>query len=178
MPRLITPEPRFRTSFLDAVRENLAEGGRVGDILAWELREYGDTWDEPEGFARYVRAAREQAAEEEGYRSAGFVPVSWYWYVDGDHYIGRIQVRHRLTPHLRDYGGHIGYGVRPTARRRGHATAMLREALPHARALGLGRVLVTCDVVNIGSRKVIEANGGVLEDERGGKLRYWIRTGN
>lgn len=177
MPRLVSPEPRFHASFLDAVREDLAEGGRAGEALAWELSEYGDTWHEPDGFARYVRAAREQGTEE-GHRPAGFVPVSWYWYVDGDHYIGRIQVRHRLTPHLRDYGGHIGYGVRPTARRRGHATAMLREVLPHARALGIGRVLVTCDDTNIGSRKVIEANGGIFEDERGGKLRYWIRTGN
>jgi len=55
---------------------------------------------------------------------------------------------------------------------------MLRAALPVCRQLGVVRALVTCDVANIGSRKVIEASGGVFEDERGGKLRYWIRTGN
>ncbi|MEU9960460.1 GNAT family N-acetyltransferase [Streptomyces sp. NPDC050982] len=79
---------------------------------------------------------------------------------------------------MRDFGGHIGYGVRPTARRQGYATAMLRDVLPHARDLGLDRVLVTCDTTNVGSRKVIEANGGEFEDERGGKLRFWIRTGH
>jgi predicted acetyltransferase len=81
--------------------------------------------------------------------------------MDGDTYLGRIQLRHRLTDHLRDFGGHIGYGIRPTARRRGHATAMLREVL----------------TTNTASRKVIEAGGGEFEDERGGKSRYWIRTG-
>lgn len=55
---------------------------------------------------------------------------------------------------------------------------MLPDVLPHARALGLDRVLVTCDTTNVGSRKVIEANGGEFEDERGGMLRFWIRTGH
>jgi predicted acetyltransferase len=54
---------------------------------------------------------------------------------------------------------------------------MLRDVLPYASALGIERVLVTCDTTNVGSRKVIEANGGEFEDERGGKLRFWIRTG-
>jgi predicted acetyltransferase len=176
MPRLVSPDARFRTSFLDAVREDVAEGELHGDMLARELRVYGATWHTPEGFARYVAAVRE-AELEEGRRPEGFVPATSFWYVDGDVYLGRIQVRHRLTDQLRDHGGLIGYGVRPTARRRGHATAMLREVLPHARALGLERVLVTCDTTNVGSRKVIEAGGGQFEDERGGKLRYWIHTG-
>ena len=176
MPELTPPHPRFRDSFLEAVLENVAEGEFFGDTLTRELRTYGDSWHEPEGFARYAAAVREEELEE-GRRPEGYVPSSWYWFVDGDVYLGRIQVRHRLTPHLLEYGGHIGYGVRPTARRRGHATAMLRGVLPYAAARGLDRVLVTCDVTNIGSRKVIEAGGGEFEDERGGKLRYWIRTG-
>ncbi|TSB21636.1 GNAT family N-acetyltransferase [Streptomyces benahoarensis] len=75
------------------------------------------------------------------------------------------------------HGGHIGYDVRPTARRRGHATAMLRAALPRARVLGLDRVLITCDATNTASRKVIEACGGLFEDRRGVKLRFWVTTG-
>ena len=73
-------------------------------------------------------------------------------------------------------GGHIGYDVRPSARRRGHATAMLRGALIVARGLGIESALVTCSVDNVGSRTVIERNGGVLEDERAGKLRFWVPT--
>ncbi|WP_406477839.1 GNAT family N-acetyltransferase [Streptomyces sp. NBC_01615] len=176
MPQLTPPHVRYRASFLDAVRESVAEGVFVGDALERELDVYGDTWHEPEGFARYVAAVREEELEE-GRRPEGFVPATWYWYVDGDAYLGRVQIRHRLTPSLLELGGHIGYGVRPSARRKGHATAMLRDVLPYARALGLDRVLVTCDTTNIGSRKVIEAAGGEFEDERGGKLRYWVPTG-
>jgi predicted acetyltransferase len=98
--------------------------------------------------------------------------------VDGSEFLGRVQIRHRLTDRLREVGGHIGYDVRPSARRRGHATAMLRATLPMARALGIERALITCDTENGASRKVIEANGGMLEDERNGKLRFWVLTGH
>ncbi|MFC9845126.1 GNAT family N-acetyltransferase [Streptomyces sp. NPDC060223] len=175
MPQLTTPHVRYRASFVEAVGENVAEGEVMGDSLSSELDVYGDTWHEAAGFARYVAAIREEALEE-GRRPLGFVPATWYWYVDGGSYLGRIQIRHRLTPSLLELGGHIGYGVRPSARRKGYATAMLRDVLPYARGLGLDRVLVTCDVANTGSRRVIEANGGEFEDARGGKLRYWVRT--
>jgi predicted acetyltransferase len=98
------------------------------------------------------------------------------WWVHDEEYLGRIAVRHRLTPQLREVGGHIGYDVRRSARRRGHATAMLRAALPIARRLGIESALVTCDVDNYASRKVIERNGGVLGDQRGDKLRFWVPT--
>lgn len=111
-------------------------------------------------------------------RRPDWVPMTTLWYVEDDTFLGRLAIRHRLTPFLLERGGHIGYDVRPTARRRGHATAMLRRALPVCRDLGIDRVLVTCDTTNTGSRKVIEAGGGEFEDERGGKLRYWIRTGD
>ena len=83
---------------------------------------------------------------------------------------GPRRLRHRLTPALLEVGGHIGYDVRPSARRRGHATAMLREALIVALGLGIESALVTCNVDNVGSRKVIERNGGVLEDECAGSF--------
>jgi predicted acetyltransferase len=75
-----------------------------------------------------------------------------------------------------DEGGHIGYSVRPSARRRGHATEALRQAIPRARSLGLPRLLLTCLETNVASRKVIERNGGVYEDTRNGTRRYWIAT--
>jgi predicted acetyltransferase len=98
------------------------------------------------------------------------------WWVDGDQYIARIAIRHQLNEFLLNVGGHIGYDVRPSARRRGHATAMLRAALPVAHQLDIERALITCDWDNVGSRKTIEANGGIYEDRRGVKLRYWVPT--
>ncbi|MEU9960461.1 hypothetical protein [Streptomyces sp. NPDC050982] len=97
MPQLISPDPRFRVSFLEAVRENVAEGEYFGDTLERELAVYGDNWQQPDGFARYVAAVREEELEE-GRRPEGFVPSSWFWYVDGDDYLGRIQIRHRFHP--------------------------------------------------------------------------------
>ncbi|HEX6454470.1 MAG TPA: GNAT family N-acetyltransferase, partial [Trebonia sp.] len=127
-------------------------------------------------FAGYVRRLRADALEESP-RGPGFVPATMLWWVDGEKYLGRLTIRHRLTPRLLEIGGHIGYDIRSSARRRGHATSMLAAALPLARELRIDPALITCDEDNIASRKVIEANGGVLEDTRGGKLRFWVPTG-
>jgi predicted acetyltransferase len=178
MPHLSPPTVHVHSSFVAGMAEFRAEGrGEPADgtMIGAELREFGRRWATPEGFAAYVDWLRAQALEDSP-RPAGYVPSTTLWWIRDDEYLGRLAIRHRLTPHLRDVGGHIGYDVRPSARRRGHATAMLRAALPLVRELGIDSALVMCDVTNIASRKVIEANGGVLEDRRGEKLRFWIPT--
>jgi len=107
------------------------------------------------------------------------VPAHTFFALDsGGEMIGVISVRHTLNEYLLWFGGHIGYGVRPSARRHGHATAMLAAALPVARGLGLSRVMVSCNKENIGSARTIQNNGGVLENEvvEDGQIvqRYWI----
>ena len=144
-------------------------------MIGRELREFGHRWATPEGFAAYVGWLRSEASEDSP-RPEGFVPSTTLWWVEDEEYLARIAIRHRLTARLLEGGGHIGYDVRSSARRRGHATAMLRAAMPVARGLGITSALVTCDVTNAASRKVIEANGGVLEDRRGEKLRFWVPT--
>jgi predicted acetyltransferase len=110
-------------------------------------------------------------------RPVGYVPSTHLWWVDGEEFLGRLHIRHRLTPFLIQEGGHIGYHVIPPARRRGHATAMLHAGLAVAATLGIDCALITCDEDNIGSRKAIETNGGLFHDRRAGKLRYWVPTG-
>ncbi|WP_066944881.1 GNAT family N-acetyltransferase [Streptomyces lushanensis] len=173
MPRFIAPDVRVQASFLDAMAEFVAEGAGERALLLHEMEEFAASWHRPEVFAAYVDRLNAEPLEETP-RVAGWVPNTTLWYVDGDTFLGRLAIRHRLNPFLRELGGHIGYAVRPSARRRGHATAMLAAAVPVARGLGIESVLVTCDTTNTASRKVIEAAGGVLEDERGGKLRFWI----
>ena len=176
MPELVLPDVRVRESFLEAMREVVTEGNRAeAAYLGSEQTRYRAEWNSPEGFAEYVATVRADGAETTP-RRIGIVPHTTWWWVDGEDYLGRISVRHRLTEFLRDVGGHVGYYVRPSRRRRGHATAMLRAVLPYAADLGLEQVLVTCDDTNEGSRRVIEAAGGVLEDQRGVKLRYWLPT--
>ena len=93
---------------------------------------------------------------------------------------GRVSVRHALTPWLAEWGGHIGFGVRPEFRRRGVATALLRAGLRVAGGVQVERALVTCDAANVASAATIERCGGMFErlsrpDEHGRCVRrYWI----
>lgn len=175
MPQLIAPTVDVHRSYLAALAEFRAEG-RLGpddvSMLAWAAR---SAPDDPDGFARYVADLR-ALAQPDGPRPEGWVPCTELWYVDGAEWLGHLNLRHRLTPHLLEMGGHIGYDVRPSARRRGHATAMLSAGLAVARSLGIESALLTCDHDNIASRRVIESAGGVLEDQRGDKLRFWVPT--
>jgi predicted acetyltransferase len=104
------------------------------------------------------------------------VPVTELWFMDGTKYLGTVIIRHRLTPALEHAGGHIGYHVVPGQRRRGHATQMLAQAMAVCQQLGLREVLVTCPVDNLGSRRVIEANGGALDRIVDGEAHYWLFT--
>jgi predicted acetyltransferase len=179
MPELVRPTTTVHRSFLAAMAEFQAEGRGGPDdhtMVGGEIRGHAPGWAAFGNFERYVRELRAEALEETP-RPPLFVPSTTLWWVDGSEYLGRLAIRHRLTPVLLEEGGHIGYDVRPSARRLGHATAMLRAALPIARELGITLALITCDTDNEASRRVIETNGGVLEDERNGKQRYWARTG-
>ena len=174
MNRLVTPDVSLQESFLGAMAEFAAEG-RTGDGsgLGRDLAEWTGRWESEAGFAAYVA---ERVAEKDRVVDEDWVLNTNLWWVDDQGYIGRMSIRHELNAGLRETGGHIGYDVRRSRRREGHATAMLAAALPIARDLGIESALVTCDVDNTGSRVVIERNGGVLEDERQGKLRYWVPT--
>jgi predicted acetyltransferase len=161
----------MQASFAEAMTEFQAEGrGRGHDrsMVGNEIRD--GRWADAATFRAFLADLKTVQAR------VVLVPSTTWWWCEGDTYLGRIAVRHKLTDKLRKIGGHIGYDVRPTARRKGHGTAMLAAALPCARALGIESALITCDQDNIGSRRVIEANGGVLAYEGEGIRRYWVAT--
>lgn len=112
------------------------------------------------------------------------VPQNTFWAVCDRRLVGVLKLRHRLTPALETYGGNIGYFVRPSARGQGHATRMLALALDQSQALGLTRVLLTCNIDNHASARVMVKNGGVrcsdgIHPDTGQPIaRYWIALGS
>ncbi len=94
--------------------------------------------------------------------------------------VGMIQVRHYLNEYLTKYSGHIGYSIKPSERRKGYATSMLKAILPYCKELGMEKVLIACKENNIGSERTILNNGGIYEStvyeaEKNCKLkRFWI----
>lgn len=178
MPVLASPNARYQQSFLESVHEILDAGENhlwTGLSIFGEETYTVEELADPAGFAGFTRRLLERALPGTP-RPEGQVPDTTLWWVGGDEYLGRLSIRHQLTDHLREFGGHIGYVVRPSARRQGNATAMLAASLPVARDLGIDPALLTCDADNAGSRRVIESNGGVFEDQREDKLRFWVPT--
>ncbi len=174
MPELVLPTTTVRESFLEAMDEFVAEGAEFSQTAAW-IEFNAPRWRDPGAFEVFVEAVKADALLETA-RPDWHVPCTTLWWVDGEDYLGRIAIRHELNDFLLDVGGHIGYDVRPTHRREGHATQMLLRSRPWALALGIDPALLTCDDDNVGSVRVIEAAGGVLEDVRGTKRRYWVPT--
>ncbi|MGA7204857.1 MAG: GNAT family N-acetyltransferase [Specibacter sp.] len=169
MAALIAPDARFHASWLEGAAEfdgAHMDGAGAETVALAELVA-------PAAFGDFVDTLRSYALPESP-RPAGHVPCTYLWIVDGDTFIGSLAIRHELNDFLLELGGHIGYSVRPSARRLGHAATALKDALSLAAGLGIDRILVTCDEDNVGSRATIEKNGGVHEDNRGGKRRYWI----
>ncbi len=151
-----------------------------------EFAEAGDSMDGTgplrviEDPRAYIRACAELEKGENV--PAHLVPATQLLFVRrrDDRLVGMLAVRHFLNETLEKYGGHIGYSIRPSERRKGYAKKMLKAALPFCRELGLRQVLITCREDNIASERTILANGGVYEStvrepEKDVRLkRFWI----
>jgi predicted acetyltransferase len=162
MPELVAPNARLQAAWLGAHQEWGSGAHEDGFGLL-----PSDDVGSPAGFATWL-ARLEGASERCTYR----------WIVEDGQVLGGIALRHELDEVLLREGGHIGYGIRPSARRRGLASWALGQMLGVAATVGLHQVLIVCKVDNVGSARTIERNGGVLEDIRqtkwGAMARYWI----
>jgi predicted acetyltransferase len=164
--KLIEPTPSLTDDFYALAEEFSAEGDqRYQRAIA--------------DFDRFMQQCSDEAVGHN--LAAGRVPQSTFWLVrGGQRILGCSRLRHTLNAFLEEQGGHIGYDVRPSERRRGYGTLLLYLTLEKALDLGLKRVLVTADSANVASWRIIEKNGGVLHDEAlsqhtGEFLRkYWI----
>lgn len=163
MIRLLKPTLKYKKSFQNALREFSKEGSKEADLS---------------NVQEYIKKSREYAKGKN--LPKGYVPSSTYWLIDNEQFIGRASIRHYLNNNLKKYGGHIGYIIRPSKRKKGYGTQILKLALLKAKKLGIKKALITCDDSNIASQKIIENNNGKLKDkikQKNGILsrRYWVK---
>lgn len=170
MPELVLPDEQYKDSFLAALAEYQAE----------DLPNYRGI--DPAALANNFQGYIDQLRNESSGKNLpdGYVPHTVFWLVEGNQYLGRIDLRHVLNDYLHREAGHIGYDVRPSERKKGYGHLALKLGKEKAQELGMSEVLITCDVTNIGSTKIIQANGGKLEnvikigDGKPDKNRFWI----
>ena len=168
---LLEPTQALKDEFLSMAAEFQAEGA-IYSHHDRARNDFGAFLDEMCAYAQGIGLP------------AGHVPMTTYWLVREDEHgktiLGESRLRHYLNSALEVEGGHIGYAIRPSARRQGYGTHILALTLEKARRMGLRRVLVTCDTDNIASARIIKKNGGVLNglviSPRAGRpiSQYWI----
>jgi predicted acetyltransferase len=168
---LVLPDTHLHAAFLDCLDDwgpGLHEDGFGIDAL--------DDLESPEGFAAFVDFMVSRT-HPLGTPCPPEPHPSPRWLVEDGKVLGGIVLRHVYD----DRVGHIAYGIRPSARRRGLASWALGEMLVEARlALGVDQVMVPCLADNVPSYRTIESQGGVLEEIRetdhGPVRRYWVKT--
>ncbi len=171
-PQLILPDSRYKFSYVSALREGLhLEPAKPEDILLAE-----------KDFLEYLRQRSDMSRPVilPNGKQVKKLPQTDLWLVEGAKFLGMTSIRPLLNDNLRERGGNIGYAVRKSERQKGHGALILKLALPVVRAAGLEKVLITCHDENIGSIRIIEGAGGVLQDKikiEGLPIlerRYWI----
>ncbi|MBX0353908.1 GNAT family N-acetyltransferase [Bacillus toyonensis] len=166
---LITPTTDLQEEYLDFYNEWKDSGETM---IPWVISKY------PSNFPAMIQELLD--AHNGINLPESWVPDSTYWLVTEENKIvGVVNIRHSLTEHLFNTGGHVGYGIRPSERRKGYATKLLELSLEKTKELNIEKVLVVCDEVNTGSEKTILHNGGLRDDdfiEEDGNIvrRYWI----
>ncbi|WP_308195671.1 GNAT family N-acetyltransferase [Dactylosporangium sp. AC04546] len=173
MRTLVSPTTTLHAAWL-AARDDWGRGVHQDGAGLHE----DDEVDSPAGFAAWVARL---TAQSSGPVADGRIPATYWWIVENGTVLGAITLRHHLNARLLEAAGHIGFGVRPSARGRGVASWGLARVLDEARTRRLPRVLLSCGTDNPASARVIERNGGVLEDVRdtwlGPARRYRIDLG-
>lgn len=166
--KLLKPSTEYASEIMDFRQELLDAGSDFAGCGSLFNCNTAEEWI-------HVVEQREKICQEGGVTSSSYIAVRLY-----DHKIvGIIDLRHHIDhPILSVWGGHTGYTVRPSERRKGYAKEMLRQNLKNCQTRGLPRILIVCDRNNIASEKTIVANGGVFEKELciDGHVmkRFWI----
>ncbi|UVI32744.1 GNAT family N-acetyltransferase [Paenibacillus spongiae] len=168
---LIKPTISLQQQYFSFYREWKASGE---PMVPWVISK------DPSDFEGMILALAEN--EKGDNLPEGWVRDSTYWLISEDKdVIGAVNIRHQLNEKLLYSGGHIGYGIRPSERRRGYATELLRLSLAKAKELGIHKALVVCDAANVASERTIRNNGGIpdtdyIEEDGNVIKRFWLDT--
>ncbi len=167
---LVIPNENYKEQVMNYLEEHIQNGEYElhGDGGLDHLKDY-DKWLLKIRFDMKVNSDKE------------IVPSTLYLAIrkSDNKLVGMIQIRHKLNETLLKKYGHIGDGVRPSERKKGYSTEMIKLALEKCKLLNIHKVLITCDKNNVASARTIIKNGGVLEneiEEENGNIiqRYWI----
>lgn len=167
------PSVQYRDAYMAFYQDWVRSGE---SIVPWVVER------DPSDFEAYVEFLYSMDSEEKA-KDGEWVPHSTYWLLDEkDDVVGAFNLRHRLNEKLLESGGHIGYGIRPSARRKGYASFQLGKAIGIAREQGIDRLFLVCDSDNEASERTIRRHGGILENEittsEGLRVkRFWIEPG-
>jgi predicted acetyltransferase len=170
--RLVKPTAELREEYLEFYHEWKASGEKM---VPWVIQK------DPSDFNEMIQSLLD--AEKGENLPEGWVPDSTYWLVrKNNRVLGVVNIRHSLTENLSNAGGHVGYGIRPSERRKGYATKLLSLSLEKTKELGINEILVVCDKWNEASKRTILNNGGIpdrdfIEEDGNVILRFWIKSG-
>jgi len=167
---LVLPDIQYKSQFNKAINEYLTN---------CEVAKYEYYKTALLDFNKYVNDFKDHS---EGINLPNeCIPRFTYWLSDNENNIyGIVRIRKKLNEYFCKFGGNIGYDIIPSFRKKGFGSLILKLALVKIKELNMNKVLITCDSDNIGSKKIIERNGGIFESEifednsKIGKLRYWI----
>ncbi len=168
---LTTPCDRYSSQYYQVQREYASAGEEPTFGLHFAFSDFG----------LVLAAIRDWSLGVNLPLGEGRRQVLWLIRDEDDCLLGTVNIRDLTTEYFVRFGGNIGYGVRPSERRKGYASRMLALAIGRCREAGLRKILVTCHPDNLASRRTITDNGGILEGEvadRDGEryLRFWIAT--
>lgn len=175
---LENPSMERKKDVIEYMNEHVKHNSAINGTGSFDHVLEGETYEEC--MDRYYKIQDNEYA-----KSIDRCPGKTYFLIrkNDNKLIGMINIRHHLTPKMLVHGGHIGYGIRPTERRKGYNKINLYLGLLKAlEEFNLDKVMLDCDVKNLGSDKTIQALGGVLErtdiDDYDGVLTnvYWINT--
>ena len=185
---LVLPSVEYKDSFLGMVASIQAD--QSSTVFNSEQRLDLERLRNTEVFEAYCQQLRNESKGID--LPSNYVPHTTFWLLEQKNtvntVVGRVNIRHLLNEFLLNFGGHIGYVIHPDYRARGFGTLILSLALEKVPSLVedsveyANQVLVTCNVNNVGSQKVIEKNGGILEkvmDQNHFKpdqMFYWIKV--